>query len=64
MGDGLLAEVPGAVEAARCAVEIQHTMRGRNADVPEAGAPDRGPAQGGVARVIAGLPSQAEEARI
>jgi adenylate cyclase len=35
MGDGLLAEFPSAVEAVQCAVEIQHTMAERNADVPE-----------------------------
>ncbi len=35
MGDGLLAEFPSAVEAVRCAVEIQHTMGERNSDVPE-----------------------------
>jgi adenylate cyclase len=35
MGDGLLAEFPSAVEAALCAVEIQHKMAERNADVAE-----------------------------
>ena len=35
MGDGLLAEFPSAVEAVQCAVEIQHTMGERNADIPE-----------------------------
>lgn len=35
MGDGLLVEFPSAVEAVQCAVEIQHTMTERNADVPE-----------------------------
>jgi TolB-like protein len=35
MGDGLLAEFPSAVEAARCAVEIQHMIGDRNAEVPE-----------------------------
>jgi adenylate cyclase len=34
MGDGLLAEFPSAVEAVHCAVEIQHTMGERNANVP------------------------------
>ena len=33
MGDGLLAEFPSAVEAVHCAVEIQHTMGERNANV-------------------------------
>ncbi len=35
MGDGLLAGFPSAVEAVQCAVQIQHTMGERNADVPE-----------------------------
>ncbi len=35
MGDGLLADFPSAVEAVQCAVEIQHTMGERNADVLE-----------------------------
>jgi TolB-like protein len=35
MGDGLLADFPSAVEAVQCAIEIQHTMAERNADVPE-----------------------------
>ncbi len=35
MGDGILAEFPSAVEAVQCAVEIQHTIGERNADVPE-----------------------------
>ncbi len=35
MGDGLLVEFPSSVEAVHCAVEIQHTMGERNADVPE-----------------------------
>jgi adenylate cyclase len=34
-GDGLLAEFPSAVNAVRCAVEIQHGMIDRNANVPE-----------------------------
>jgi TolB-like protein/class 3 adenylate cyclase/Tfp pilus assembly protein PilF len=34
-GDGLLAEFPSAVNAVRCAVEIQRTMVDRNADTPE-----------------------------
>ena len=35
MGDGLLAEFPNAVEAVQCAIEIQHTMGERNADIPK-----------------------------
>ena len=35
MGDGLLAEFPSAVEAVRCAVEIQQWIGVRNAEVPE-----------------------------
>ena len=35
MGDGLLIEFPSAVEAIQCAVEIQHLIGDRNADVPE-----------------------------
>jgi adenylate cyclase len=35
MGDGLLIEFPSAVEAVQCAVEMQHFIGERNADVPE-----------------------------
>jgi adenylate cyclase len=35
MGDGLLVEFPSAVEAVQCAVEIQHLIGERNADVAE-----------------------------
>ena len=35
MGDGVLAEFPSAVEAVQFAVQMQHTMAERNADVPE-----------------------------
>ncbi len=35
MGDGVLVEFPSAVEAVHCAVEIQHLIGERNADVPE-----------------------------
>ncbi len=35
MGDGLLVELPSAVEAVQCAVEIQHTIGERNATVSE-----------------------------
>src|SRR5215469_17514486 len=34
-GDGILIEFASAVDAARCAVEIQQGMVGRNASVPE-----------------------------
>jgi TolB-like protein len=33
-GDGLLAEFSSAVDAVRCAVDVQRGMAGRNADVP------------------------------
>ena len=35
MGDGLLAEFPSIVEAVQCAVDIQHSMTGREADMPD-----------------------------
>jgi adenylate cyclase len=34
-GDGMLVEFASAVDAARCAVEVQRGMAGQNADVPE-----------------------------
>jgi adenylate cyclase len=34
-GDGMLVEFASAVDAARCAVEVQRGMGGQNADVPE-----------------------------
>src|SRR5437588_7661608 len=34
-GDGLLAEFPSVVDAARCAVEIQRGMAERDAETPE-----------------------------
>lgn len=35
MGDGILAEFPSAVEAVKCAIEIQHAMGERNTVSPE-----------------------------
>ncbi len=35
MGDGVLVEFPSAVEAVQCAVDIQHLIGERNADVPK-----------------------------
>jgi len=35
MGDGLLAEFPSVVEAVQCAVDIQQSMTGREADLPD-----------------------------
>src|ERR1700686_4044694 len=34
-GDGMLAEFPSAVNAVRCAIEIQRSMIDRNANIPE-----------------------------
>jgi adenylate cyclase len=34
-GDGMLVEFASAVDAARCAVEVQRGMAGKNADVPQ-----------------------------
>ena len=34
-GDGMLVEFASAVDAARCAVEVQRGMAGQNADVPQ-----------------------------
>jgi Adenylate and Guanylate cyclase catalytic domain len=34
-GDGMLVEFASAVDAARCAVEIQHSMAEQNADAPQ-----------------------------
>jgi adenylate cyclase len=34
-GDGMLAEFASAVDAARCAVEVQRSMAGNNADIPQ-----------------------------
>src|SRR5712691_6536168 len=33
-GDSLLAEFPSAVEAVQCAVEVQHELKVRNANLP------------------------------
>ncbi len=35
MGDGLLAEFPSVVEAVQCAVDVQRSMIGREADLPD-----------------------------
>ena len=34
-GDGMLVEFAGAVDAARCGVEVQRGMAAQNADVPQ-----------------------------
>ena len=34
-GDNLLAEFASVVDAVRCAVEMQHALRGKNAELPE-----------------------------
>src|SRR5262249_59384241 len=34
-GDGVLAEFASPVKAVRCAIEVQHGMAARNADIPE-----------------------------
>jgi TolB-like protein/Tfp pilus assembly protein PilF len=34
-GNGILSDFPSAVEAVRCAVEVQHSMVGRNAVLPQ-----------------------------
>ena len=34
-GDGIMAEFPSAVNAVRCAIEIQRSMIDRNAKIPE-----------------------------
>ena len=34
VGDGILAEFPSVVDALRCAIDIQHAMVARNADLP------------------------------
>src|SRR5260221_1342790 len=35
MGDGVLAEFASPVKAVRCAIDVQHGMAERNADIPE-----------------------------